>query len=118
MSDVVRLTGLRVRGRHGVLAQERREGQLFVVDAELALDLRLAAEFDDLSRTVDYAALATDLAAVVSGEPVALLETLAGRLAQLCLDRPGVLSVTVTVHKPSAPIPVVVDDVSVTVTRP
>ena len=117
-SDRVRLTGLRVLGYHGVLAQERRAGQEFVVDVALALDVRAAAGGDDLAQTVDYAALADRLAAVVGGEPVALLETLAERLAAVCLADPRVRSAEVTVHKPAAPVAQRVDDVSVTVVRP
>ncbi len=118
MSDRIALTGLRVRGSHGVLPAERRDGQDFLVDVVLALDVRAAAAHDDLQRTVDYGALAERLAAVVSGEPVDLIETLASRLADVCLDDPRVTSAQVTVHKPSAPIAVPFADVAVTVVRP
>ena len=117
-SDRIALRGLRVHGRHGVLPEERENGQEFVVDAVLKLDTRAAAGSDDLSDTVDYGALAQRLADVVGGEPCALIETLAARLADVCLDHPDVFEVEVTVHKPSAPIRVPFDDVSVTVVRP
>ena len=118
MGDRITLTGLRVHGRHGVLPQERRDGQDFVVDAVLHLDLRPAGAHDDLTRTVHYGVLAEDLARVVAGEPVDLLETLAGRLAEVCLAAGPVERVEVTVHKPQAPIAVPFGDVSVTVVRP
>jgi dihydroneopterin aldolase len=118
VSDTIRLTGLRVRGHHGVLPEERRDGQDFVVDVELAVDVRDAATTDDLALTVDYGELAERLAEVVSGDPVDLLETLATRLADACLREPAVRTVVVTVHKPQAPIRVPFDDVSVTVKRP
>ncbi len=118
MADRIALTGLRVRGFHGVFPEERRDGQDFVVDAVLHLDLRPAGASDDLAQTVHYGELAQDLAAVVAGEPVDLLETLAERLAQVCLARPLVQRVELTVHKPSAPIPLTFADVSVTVVRP
>jgi dihydroneopterin aldolase len=117
-SDRIALTGLRVHGRHGVLAAERESGQEFVVDAVLKLDTRPAAASDALADTVDYGVLAQQLAEVVAGEPCDLLETLAARLAEVCLEAPGVFEVEVTVHKPSAPIEVPFDDVSVTVVRP
>jgi dihydroneopterin aldolase len=116
--DEIALTGLRVRGFHGVLPAERADGQDFVVDAVLSVDTRAAAASDDLADTVDYGALASSLAAVVSGEPVDLIETLAGRLADVCLANPRVISARVTVHKPSAPIAESFTDVSVTVERP
>ena len=116
--DRIALTGLRVRGHHGVLPEERRDGQDFVVDAVLHLDLEAAAAADDLAQTVDYGELAEQLAAVVSGAPVDLIETLAERLAELCLRADGVERVEVTVHKPAAPIGVPFGDVAVTVVRP
>ena len=118
MTDRITLTGLRVRGHHGVLAQERRDGQDFVVDVVLHLDVAAAAQTDDVARTVNYGELARELADVVGGEPVALIETLATRLADSCLRHGDVERVEVTVHKPQAPIGLAFDDVSVTVVRP
>ncbi|MDT7572422.1 MAG: 7,8-dihydroneopterin aldolase/epimerase/oxygenase [Actinomycetota bacterium] len=118
MTDRITLSGLRVRGFHGVLPAERRDGQDFVVDAVLSLDTRAAAASDDLSDTVDYGVLAGALAKVVAGESFDLIETLADRLAAVCLAHPLVFEVELTVHKPSAPIPLAFDDVSVTVVRP
>jgi dihydroneopterin aldolase len=117
MTDTLVLRGLRVHGHHGVLADERRDGQFFVIDAVLRLDARGAAGADDLTKTVDYAELAEQLAAIVSGEPVNLIETLAERLAACCLTYAGVSAVELTVHKPDAPIGLDFDDVAVTVVR-
>ena len=116
--DRVMLTGLRVRGHHGVLPAERRDGQDFVVDAVLHVDLRRAGASDALADTVDYGALAEHLAAVVSGEPVDLIEALAERLATACLSDRRVVRVEVTVHKPQAPLAITFADVCVTVVRP
>jgi dihydroneopterin aldolase len=115
--DLIQLTGLRVRGRHGVFDFERAEGQDFVVDVALRLDTSAAAASDDLSDTVHYGELAEALAAVVAGEPVNLLETLAARLAEQCLADRRVTAATVTVHKPQAPIPLTFTDVAVTIHR-
>lgn len=116
--DEIALTGLRVRGFHGVLPSERAEGQDFLVDAALSVDTRAAAASDALADTVDYGALAGRLAEVVGGEPVDLIETLASRLAAVCLEDPRVVSVRLTVHKPSAPVGLPFGDVAVTVVRP
>ena len=115
--DEIRLTGLRVFGHHGVFDAERRDGQEFVVDAVLELDTARAAASDDVADTVHYGELAQALAAVVSGEPVNLLERLVQRLADVCLADPRVVAATVTVHKPQAPIPLSFDDVAVAVRR-
>ena len=117
MSDRIGLSGLSVFGYHGVFPEERRDGQDFVVDVELELDLRPAARSDDVADTVHYGELAAALAAVVGGEPVDLLETLATRLADVCLADARVDAATVTVHKPQAPIPLTFADVHVTIRR-
>lgn len=113
----IALTGLRVRGHHGVFDHERRDGQDFVVDAVLELDTGAAAASDDVADTVDYGDLAQRLAAVVSGAPVNLLETLVERLLDACLLDARVQVATVTVHKPQAPIPLAFADVAVTARR-
>jgi dihydroneopterin aldolase len=117
MSDRITLSGLVVRGYHGVFEHERADGQDFVVDVALDVDTSAAGRSDDLADTVDYGALAATIAAIVSGEPVNLLETLAGRIATACLADARVTSAEVTVHKPNAPIPLTFDDVAVTITR-
>jgi 7,8-dihydroneopterin aldolase/epimerase/oxygenase len=116
--DRISLLGLRAFGRHGVLEHERRDGQEFMVDAVLWLDTRPAAAADDLSLTVDYAAVASRLSAIVSGEPVALIETLADRLAAACLSaHEAVREVEITVHKPHAPLVQSFGDVTLTIRR-
>ena len=115
--DRIALRGLRAHGRHGVYAFERERGQMFRVDAVLELDTRPAAAGDDLARTVNYAELAHELYAVLSGEPVNLLETLAQRLADVCLAAPLVGAVEITVHKPQAELGVPFDDVMVAIRR-
>jgi dihydroneopterin aldolase/2-amino-4-hydroxy-6-hydroxymethyldihydropteridine diphosphokinase len=117
VTDRIALRGLVARGRHGVLPEERRDGQDFVVDAVLELDVRAAAATDDLARTVHYGELAEALAEVVRGEPVELLETLAERLARVCVADPRVEAVELTVHKPAAPIAERFEDVAVTIRR-
>ncbi|MDT0116900.1 dihydroneopterin aldolase [Microbacterium sp. PRF11] len=116
-TDRITLTGVRAFGYHGVYPDEKREGQEFVVDAALSLSLRRAAETDDVVDTVHYGELAERLVAVVEGEPVDLIETLAQRLADAALDDVRVDAVTITVHKPQAPIAVPFGDVAVTITR-
>lgn len=117
MTDRIRLTGLRARGCHGVFDFERAQGQEFVVDITLEVDTRRAADTDDLADTVDYGELAERAVAVISGEPASLLETVAERLAAVCLSGPGVRAAEVTVHKPQAPIRHEFADVAVTIRR-
>lgn len=115
--DRIDLRGIRARGHHGVLAHERRDGQEFVVDATIGLDLSAAAASDDLSATVDYGVLAQQIHDVITDEPVDLIEVLALRMVDLCLSHPPVRWASVTVNKPEAPIAVSFDNVSVTTER-
>lgn len=113
-ADVISLRGLSAKGHHGVLEFEREQGQTFVVDVDLELEF---VDDDDLASTVDYSELASAVVAIIAGQPVNLLETLAIRIAERCLDPELVSAVRVVVHKPQAPITVPFEDVSVQVHR-
>ena len=115
--DRIRLSGVRGRGFHGVFEHERREGQEFVVDIELALDLGPAGASDDLGDTVNYGEIGAAALARIEGEPYDLIERLAELVADDVLAHPSVDEVTVTVHKPQAPVGVPFGDVTVSVTR-
>lgn len=115
--DEIRLTGLRAAGNHGVFDFERANGQEFVIDVTVRLPLAPAADGDDLARTVHYGELAEAVVAAVERDPVDLIETVAERVAGIALGFEAAHEVTVTVHKPSAPIAVPFADVSVTITR-
>jgi dihydroneopterin aldolase len=117
MLDKISILGLRAHGRHGVFASERETGQEFIVDAVLWLDTAAAAAADDLALTADYGAITDRLAAIIDGDPVDLIETLAARLAAACLADDVVHEVEVTVHKPNAPVAHEVADVTVTIRR-
>jgi dihydroneopterin aldolase len=116
--DRIIVRGVRGRGRHGVFAHEREEGQEFVVDVLLGVvSMNRAAKHDDVADTVDYGAVATAIVELIEGPAVNLIETLATAIAARCLAFEMVRAVTVTVHKPQAPIPVPFEDVAVQITR-
>lgn len=117
MTDEISVLGIECFGRHGVFDHERREGQTFVVDLTLGVDTRPAAASDDLADTVDYGSLVDRVSDVVTGEPVDLIETLADRVASVCLLDTRVEWARVTVHKPNAPIQATFADVTLTITR-
>ncbi|MEO6117217.1 MAG: dihydroneopterin aldolase [Pseudolysinimonas sp.] len=116
-ADRITLTGLRASAFHGVLAHERANGQLFLIDVVVHLSLREAGDSDELSATIDYGELAGRIASAVESDPVDLIETVAERVAALVLEYPRAMLAEVTVHKPSAPITVPFADVSVTIMR-
>ena len=100
MTDRIVLQGISARGFHGVLDAEKRDGQDFVVDVMLEVDLRRAGRSDLLAHTVNYAEVAADIVAVITGPSLDLIEKLADRIAAAALRRPLVQAVEVTVHKP------------------
>lgn len=117
MADRIELRGLMVRGRHGVFGHERADGQDFVVDVTVWIDLVDAAASDDLADTYDYGVLAQRAAAIIAGPARNLIETVAGEIAEDVMKDPRVHAAEVTVHKPQAPIPQAFADVAVVARR-
>lgn len=116
--DRITLTGISATGYHGVFPEERRDGQPFIVDLVLFTDLGPAAATDDLTLTAHYGEVAECAVKVITGEPLNLIEALAGRIGDTVLDSfPVLTAVEVTVHKPKAPIAVEFGDVAVTILR-
>jgi dihydroneopterin aldolase len=117
MADRIELRGLKVRGQHGVFDHERANGQDFVVDITVWIDLARAGATDDLVDTYDYAALAQLASGVVAGPARNLIETVGAQIADQVMDDERVHAVEVAVHKPQAPIPQQFADVAVVVRR-
>lgn len=118
MSDRIEINGLFGFGYHGLFDDERENGQGFLVDAILNLDLSNASRSDRLGDTINYSAVCDLILAQLVGPPVSLIEKLAGQIAEVILrDFPKVESVQITVHKPDAPVAVKVRDLSVSIVR-
>lgn len=117
VTDRIELRGLTVRGNHGVFDHERRDGQDFVIDITLWIDLAPAAAIDDLAATYDYGVLAERAAGIVAGPARNLIETVAAEIAEDVMADRRVHAVEVTVHKPQAPIPLAFGDVAVVARR-
>lgn len=88
-----------------------------MVDLTLGVDTRAAAASDDLKDTVDYGTVVGKVVAAVAADPVDLIETVGERICQVVLAEPLVEWVTVTLHKPHAPIEATFTDVALTMTR-
>jgi 7,8-dihydroneopterin aldolase/epimerase/oxygenase len=116
-TDRLSVTGIEAFGHHGVFDHERRDGQVFRVDLVLGLDTTAAADSDDLVDTVDYGGLVGRVRTAVETDPVDLIETLAQRIAHVCLADDRVQWTEVTVHKPHAPIDATFTDVALTISR-
>ena len=118
MSDSIEIKGLFGFGHHGLFDDERENGQGFLVDAILELDLTAVSRSDLLSDTVNYGAVCDLIHEQLVGPPVLLIERLAGQIADLILESyPKVKSVKITLHKPDAPVAVKVKDIAVSIER-
>lgn len=117
MTDRIELRGLVVRGNHGVFDHERRDGQDFIVDITVWIDLANAAASDELDDTFDYGVLAQRAAGIIGGPARNLIETVAAEIADDVMVDQRVHAVEVVVHKPQAPIPLTFADVAVVARR-
>lgn len=117
MTDSIVLSGIEVVATHGVLAAEKSKPQPFVVDVSIGLDLSLPGESDDLSDTIDYGQVAQEIHDIVQVHSFNLIEKIAVEIAEKIIEDPRVVDISVTVHKPEAPIAVPFSDVAVTVRR-
>ena len=117
LNDAIELKGARFLGRHGVLPEEQVNTQPFVVDLRLFLDLSCAGKSDDLAQTVNYAEAHARVRRIVEEERFALIEALAEAIASDLLETYPIRGLAVTVHKPSAPIEGIFDDIAVHIER-
>ncbi|GJE39895.1 dihydroneopterin aldolase [Methylobacterium persicinum] len=118
MSDHIRVEGIAVYGRHGVLPEEETLGQRFYLGLDAELALAAAGRADDVALTVSYADLTAIAVAIATERRFKLIEALAETIAQEILAGfPAIAAITVRVDKPSAPVPAILERVGVTITR-
>ena len=118
MSDQIFVNGLVLHAYHGVMDHEAKVGQSFVLDLTLDIDLAGAARSDKLADTASYDDIVGTVSRTFCAQRYRLVEAAAGAVADAVLDRfPGVVTVSVTVHKPHAPIAATFRDVGVTLLR-
>ena len=118
MTDTIFIKGLLIHARHGLLDHEAEVGQRFMIDLELYTDLSEASRTDRLSDTVSYANVVATATAAFKDSNYKLLERSAGAVADAILSAfPRIRAVTVTVHKPHAPIAAIFEDVGVVLMR-
>ncbi|WP_160115350.1 2-amino-4-hydroxy-6-hydroxymethyldihydropteridine diphosphokinase [Varibaculum vaginae] len=115
--DHISLVGIQEHGWHGVLDHERQDGQLFLVDADIYLDLQDAGASDRIEDTVDYSRVSELISRIITGPPCDLLEKVATQIAEETLQLAKVQAVRVCLHKPQAPLGIEKEDVSVTIWR-
>lgn len=118
MSDSIEIKGIRGFGYHGVFPHERANGQDFLIDVSLRVDLRKAAKTDQVEATIDYGTVCNLVLGAIVGPPVSLIEKLATQIAEILLSKFSLLeSVVVVVHKPDAPVETDFEDIAVRIER-
>jgi dihydroneopterin aldolase len=118
MNDLILITRIHGFGYHGLFDHERTNGQDFFVDVSMRVDLLAASISDDIEDTVNYGLITELVVNEITSDPVSLIEKLAGRIAEKILNtQEKALEVSITVHKPQAPVGVKVSDIAVTITR-
>lgn len=116
--DKIVLQGLAFYGYHGLFDEEGSLGQKFIVDLDLYMDIKAAAQNDRMEDGVHYGQVYESVKQIVEGQPVKLIETLAERIASSLLSQFDLLeAVKVKVSKPEAPIPGIFENVAVEITR-
>lgn len=115
--DHISLVGIEERGLHGMLDHERQDGQLFLVDADIYLDLQAAGASDQIADTVDYSQVSALISRIITGPPCDLLEKVATQIAEETLQLANVQAVRICLHKPEAPLGLEKEDVTVTIWR-
>jgi dihydroneopterin aldolase len=118
MTDRIFITGLMLHAYHGVMPHEAKVGQTFSIDLVLDMDLSAAARSDKVTDTVSYDKVVASASNAFLRQRFRLIEAAGGSVADAVLaDFPPVRSVTVTIHKPHAPIAATFSDVGVILTR-
>ena len=119
MKYTIRMKNCAFFARHGVFEEEERLGQRFYVDAELEVESGVGLEADSMESTVDYGAAFIEIERIITGKRRFLIEALALDVARALCERFKLITqATITVRKPNAPVPGVLDHVEVTVSWP
>jgi len=115
----IRMVNCAFFARHGIMDEEERLGQRFYVDAELRVEPGRALEEDAIEDTVDYGVAFEVIEAIVTGKRRFLIEALALECAKALVERyPQIRSAAITIRKPNAPVPGVLDHAEVTIVWP
>ena len=114
----INITGLELFAFHGVNLEERRNGQVFLLDMLLEADLTKACNSDNIEDTINYAGVIKTAAAAFTSRPLNLIERAAEVVARAVLEGfPAVEAVTVRVHKPDAPVKLPFEDILIEIFR-
>lgn len=114
--DTIKISGIEIYGYHGLFKEEAKNGQDFYIDCEFTVDTSLCRE--EIEKTVHYGEVTMDIVTFATEKRYDLLETLGNDMVAFLLNKYTLMEeLSITIHKPDAPIPTKFKDVSLTVTR-
>ncbi len=102
MNDKIYIRDLALRCIIGIYPDERREKQDVLINVVLEGDMTAAHKSDQIEDTINYKALKKSIMRMVESSAFNLIETLAARILDICLEEARVRRATVTVDKPGA----------------
>ena len=103
--DEIRIDGLKVFAYHGVLEEERKNGQEFIINAVMKLSLQQAGVSDELEETISYADVCSYVASIMRDNSFKLIECCAETISTaLFWKYPRLCELELEVKKPQAPI--------------
>lgn len=116
--SVIEIKGLHIFANHGVLPEEKQNGQEFIVDAKLHAKLCKPSFSDEISDATNYAEVCHTINDFMKAHTFDLIEKVAYELSKELLVKYDMLEeVDITVHKPHAPIGLKFDDVTVNISN-
>lgn len=115
--DILKITGVKAFGYHGLLAEEHKNSQEFIVDVSLGTQTKKAGLSDNIQHSIDYVDIVSIIINHIEGKSVMLIEALAENISQNILKIFKPKFVEVTVHKPYAPVGYQFKDISLTIHR-
>lgn len=116
--DRIELKGMQFYGHHGLFQEEKKLGQKFVIDVTLHAALQVAGKSDDMDNAIDYGKVYEEVRNIVTGPPRNLIESVGEHIATSLLHKfSKVQKIEVSVKKPEAPIPGILDYAAVHLER-
>lgn len=117
-NDFIKITNMPVFAHHGVLAEEKENGQKFFLNAKVYVDMRKAGLTDKLEETVNYDQICTYLNEVFTEKTFNTIEAAAEHTIQeIMISFHSIQAMELEVRKPHAPLTYVPEDISVTLYR-
>jgi len=116
--DCISIKDLECYGHHGVLKEENKLGQKFLVSCDLYLDMYKACRSDDIKDSVSYADIAHFINKIMGEREFSLIEAAAESIAEeILIKYEKIKKIRVKIKKPWAPILLPLDTVSVCIER-